>query len=117
MPDDDFPIEPSTKVAALLGRSPELEDIQIDMAPPPIALLNTWVPTQTYSTDLDPYRSTTRPRNGITSADANRAMECTPERVARSHPVSSMIGLNSRLKAVALMKKTITHEAATVYQQ
>lgn len=31
---DDFPIEPSTKVAALLDRYPELEDVLIEMAPP-----------------------------------------------------------------------------------
>ena len=34
MPADDFPIEPSTKVAALLDRFPELEDVLIEMAPP-----------------------------------------------------------------------------------
>ncbi len=34
MPADDFPIEPSTKVAALLDRFPELEDVLLEMAPP-----------------------------------------------------------------------------------
>ncbi len=34
MPADDFPIEPSTKVAALLDRYPQLEDVLIGMAPP-----------------------------------------------------------------------------------
>ena len=33
MSDQDFPILPSTKVAALLGRYPELEDILIELAP------------------------------------------------------------------------------------
>jgi hypothetical protein len=31
---DEFSIEPSTKVAALLDRFPELEDVLIEMAPP-----------------------------------------------------------------------------------
>ena len=34
MPTDDMPIEPSTKVAALLDRYPELEEVLIEMAPP-----------------------------------------------------------------------------------
>jgi hypothetical protein len=34
MTTDDFPIEPSTKVASLLDRYPELEDVLIEMAPP-----------------------------------------------------------------------------------
>jgi hypothetical protein len=34
MPDNDFPILPSTKVAALLDRYPELEDVLIGLAPP-----------------------------------------------------------------------------------
>jgi hypothetical protein len=34
MPDDDLPIEPSTKVGALLDRYPELEDVLIGIAPP-----------------------------------------------------------------------------------
>jgi hypothetical protein len=31
---EDFPIEPTTKVAALLAHYPELEDVLIEMAPP-----------------------------------------------------------------------------------
>ena len=34
MPSQDFPILPSTKVAALLDRYPELEDVLINLAPP-----------------------------------------------------------------------------------
>jgi hypothetical protein len=34
MPDDELPIEPSTKVGALLDRYPELEDVLIGIAPP-----------------------------------------------------------------------------------
>jgi TusA-related sulfurtransferase len=34
MPDHDFPILPSTKIAALLERYPELEEILIGLAPP-----------------------------------------------------------------------------------
>ena len=34
MPERDFPILPSTKVAALLDRYPELEDLLIALAPP-----------------------------------------------------------------------------------
>jgi Domain of unknown function (DUF1858) len=34
MPGNDFPILPSTKVAALLDRYPELEDVLIGLAPP-----------------------------------------------------------------------------------
>lgn len=34
MPNDDFPILPSTKVGALLERYPELEDVLIGLAPP-----------------------------------------------------------------------------------
>ncbi len=34
MTDDDFPIEPSTKVAALLDHYPELEEFLIEIAPP-----------------------------------------------------------------------------------
>jgi len=34
MPDHDFPILPSTKVAALLDRYPQLEDVLIGLAPP-----------------------------------------------------------------------------------
>jgi hypothetical protein len=34
MPDRDFPILPSTKVAALLDRYPELEEVLIGLAPP-----------------------------------------------------------------------------------
>jgi hypothetical protein len=34
MSDNDFPILPSTKVAALLDRYPELEDVLIGLAPP-----------------------------------------------------------------------------------
>ncbi len=34
MSDVDFPIQPSTKVAALLDRYPELEDVLIGIAPP-----------------------------------------------------------------------------------
>jgi hypothetical protein len=40
MPADDFPIEPSTKVAALLDRYPELEGVLIAMAPPFKKLMN-----------------------------------------------------------------------------
>jgi hypothetical protein len=34
MPNDDFPILPETKVAALLDHFPQLEDVLIGMAPP-----------------------------------------------------------------------------------
>jgi len=34
MPQEDLPITPSTKVAALLNRYPELEDVLIGIAPP-----------------------------------------------------------------------------------
>lgn len=34
MPTDDFPILPTTKIAALLDRYPELEDVLIGLAPP-----------------------------------------------------------------------------------
>jgi TusA-related sulfurtransferase len=34
MPDNDFPILPSTRVAALLDRYPQLEDVLIGLAPP-----------------------------------------------------------------------------------
>ena len=34
MPDNDLPIDPSTKVGALLDRYPELEDVLIGIAPP-----------------------------------------------------------------------------------
>jgi hypothetical protein len=34
LPDADFPILPSTKVAALLDRYPQLEDVLISLAPP-----------------------------------------------------------------------------------
>src|SRR5579863_6697041 len=34
MPDDDFPILPTTKVGALLDRYPQLEDVLIGLAPP-----------------------------------------------------------------------------------
>jgi len=34
LPDDDFPILPSTRVGALLDRYPQLEDVLIGLAPP-----------------------------------------------------------------------------------
>lgn len=34
MPNDDFPITPSTKIAGLLDHYPELEDVLIGIAPP-----------------------------------------------------------------------------------
>jgi hypothetical protein len=40
MPDHDLPIEPSTKVGALLDRYPELQDVLIEIAPPFKKLMN-----------------------------------------------------------------------------
>jgi hypothetical protein len=40
MPDHDLPIEPSTKVGALLDHYPQLQDVLIEMAPPFKKLMN-----------------------------------------------------------------------------
>lgn len=80
------------------------------------ALLRTCVTTQANIIVLGPNRSMIRPRNGEAIAKTIKAIDCTEERVALSQPKSSNIGLKNMLTATELIRKIITHEAATMYQ-